>query len=98
MSAALDVAVSKHNGVWIVRPSGEVDMSTADEFRDALTGVHGPVLIDCSELRFIDASGLGVLAEVSATNGAMTLRGTSPFLRRTLDIVGMRSLLALEER
>jgi anti-anti-sigma factor len=98
MSADLVLSVSKQNGVWTVRPAGEIDLTTVDGFRETLEGLHGPILVDCSELSFIDARGLGALAAVRRGNGALTLRGTSPFLRRVVRTAGMGSVLALEER
>jgi anti-anti-sigma factor len=98
MSANLEVSVRKLNGAWTVRPAGEIDLATVEQFRECLAGLHGPIRVDCSELSFIDAVGLGALAEKHHENGALTLCGTTPFLRRLLEVVGMRSVLALEER
>lgn len=55
------------NKEWLwVKPDGELDMATADEFREALTdaltaGGFRHLWLDLSAVTFIDSSGLGVL-------------------------------------
>src|SRR5260370_33312828 len=43
---------------------GEVDMSDASQLQAALLKLKGDVVIDCSELTFIDSTGLHVLINV----------------------------------
>jgi anti-anti-sigma factor len=98
MATDLRVSVVKDADIWVVRPTGEVDSATVERLREALSEVHGPVLVDCSRIVFIDAAGLGALAAASGRNGSLTLRHTSPLLRRILRATGLESLVALEER
>ena len=54
-----------HRGARELRVTGELDLATSGELREALehrTGDADDVLIDLAECEFIDASGLGVMA------------------------------------
>ncbi len=98
MSASLDVHMTMVDGVCVIRLIGEVDLSTAHQLADALGQAHGAIEVDCAALRFIDAAGLGVLAHAASTNGSLAMRGTTPFLRRTVRAAGLERLLAPAER
>ena len=83
---------------------GEVDLRTAPALYGVLDGLIerglSEVVLDLSGLDFIDASGLGVIAAVSArlrTNGGvLTLRSSSTWTRRLLDATGMLDLIESE--
>lgn len=51
----------------LIAPQGDLDIGTVDEFRaelrDALSHVEGGLLIDLSEVDFIDSTGLGAVIE-----------------------------------
>ena len=72
--------------------SGELDMASADALRDALAGWDGTgtLLLDVSELRFMDSSGLRVLLEVVAggtdNGGTIVLLHPTSQVRKVLDI------------
>ena len=59
----MSLSVTVDNGV--VRVTGEVDVSNADELRSALAGELGAgaasVSVDLSEVPYIDSTGIGVL-------------------------------------
>jgi len=62
----------------VVRAHGEVDMGTVDELRDCLdpslwTGCAG-VLLDLSEVRFMDSTGLSTLVVADREFGAEGIR------------------------
>lgn len=73
--------------IWL---EGEIDMSSADELRSVLME-HGtgPLILDASNLTFMDSSGLKVLVEAAASrngSGSLVLRRPSNSVRRLLDI------------
>ncbi len=92
----LDVAVS--GASIVIRVSGEVDLSNAERFEEAIQlactdGGDRNVLVDLSELSFIDSTGLRVLIEAtrnSRSNGdQLHFRGPSPQVRRILEVTGI---------
>jgi anti-sigma B factor antagonist len=83
---------------------GELDVGTAVvgrlQLRGALETGQGPLVIDCSAVRFIDAAWLGVLVS-TARYGAqlgrkVTVAATGPRVLRALHLVGLRWLLGEE--
>jgi anti-sigma B factor antagonist len=53
---------------WQVDVSGEIDISTAQNLKDALVASHsehaGDIILDMSAVNYLDSSGLGVLISV----------------------------------
>ena len=65
-AAPFSVGVSQvSRGRFLVRVSGELDLTTAAQVREKvleLLGRHAEkISLDCSELTFIDSAGIGVL-------------------------------------
>jgi anti-sigma B factor antagonist len=65
VAVALTVSTRNDPGCSIVAVSGDVDISTSPDLREALAGVLAAgsrcVVVDLSAVRFIDSTGLGVL-------------------------------------
>lgn len=60
--------ITEHSGAPVVSPTGEIDLYTAPEFREAVESAVSRanpwkpvVVIDLSRVGFIDSSGVGVL-------------------------------------
>lgn len=75
-------------------PTGELDIATADHLREVLRDQEGPsrlILLDLSELDFIDVSGLRVVGEehARAERDGFTLEVAvgSGAVRRLLELV-----------
>jgi len=89
-------AVEEHDRAVVVRLVGELDLYNAEEVRETLDGVvaRGPerVVVDLSEVMFIDSTGLGVLVEARsklADRKSFLLSGPQPETRRALEISGL---------
>ena len=77
---------------------GELDMGTTPTLCTVLETVPGPLILECSNLEFIDSSGLGVLlAAHKQRGGEVTLRNVRPFARELLEITGLASLFGVDE-
>jgi anti-anti-sigma factor len=97
-------AVSPSAGPLTVFLPGELDVATAVvgrlQLRRGLETGRGPLFIDCSAVRFIDAAWLGVLVS-TARYGAQLGRKVivaepSPRVLRALRLVGLQWLLGEE--
>jgi anti-anti-sigma factor len=85
----------------MVTVSGEIDMETASQFRDAALGAlaHGPgtVELDLSGVTFMDSAGLHVLLATrrrAALVGAqLVVSDRSRVVGRLLDIAGVSGLI-----
>lgn len=82
---------------------GEIDLASSDRLHRRLEAAvlcsDGDFVLDASELRFIDSSGLRVLVDVRDTLVARgrTLRVVSlpRFAQRTIEIVGLQEVLGI---
>ena len=90
------VAVQELDGGCVVRLGGELDLYNAHVVRDALVGAcaNGPnrLVVDLSEVEFMDSTALGVLIEARTKleNGrAFILAAPALETKRALQISGL---------
>jgi anti-sigma B factor antagonist len=90
------------DGTWYVTVSGEIDMTTADEFQEGLLqaidgATGGVVVVDMSGVRFGDSSCLNALVaahEIAQRRGvAFRVGRYSPQFRPVLEITGLLEVL-----
>lgn len=87
----------------VVAVRGDVDLLTAPDLAAILTAVtdrgHANVVLDFSELDFLDAAGLQVIADTSARlqpSGSLSVRALPPMTHRILDITGVSAMVHIE--
>jgi anti-anti-sigma factor len=89
------------NGTPGFRLVGELDMSTAPIFAEALAQVDpdAPLTLDLSELTFIDSTGVqAIFAHALSTERKLVLDCPSPEIMRTLEILGISRHSQLDVR
>lgn len=99
----LFVTVSGDAQTCEIRLLGELDMSTAPQFRDELLRLaeagSPQITVDLTELAFIDSTGLSVLItglkRVRQQGGDMALRSPSPSTRKVLEITGLHEVFSI---
>lgn len=87
------ITTGKEGKVRVVRLAGQLDFFTADELRRQLRDFRAAgdlfLLVDLSEVAYVDSSGLGLLIEMqhcfTSAAGRMKLSGVNPEIRRVLD-------------
>ncbi len=59
----LEIAIQDNEAYTLIRPTGELDAYTVGTFRESLARLaeQGDLLIDLSEVSFMDSAGLGAL-------------------------------------
>lgn len=80
-----------------LRVSGEIDMSTVPTFEEALSAALGDkperLMIDLSEVNFMDSSGLNALVRarnaLEDTGVELVISGMSDPVRRLFDVSGL---------
>lgn len=102
-----EVGISFTGPDAVVLVVGEVDVSTALELGAILDGVinrhRQNVVLDLARCEFLDASGLGIIVRAVTrlrlrfAEGTLTVRSSSPMVRRILRITGVDQLVLLEE-
>lgn len=95
----MDLSVTVRADTTMCRVSGDVDISCSSELRErllaALEAPRARLILDLSEVTFMDASGLGALMAARRRSmllgGGVRLVGASPPVRRVLEASGLRS-------
>jgi anti-anti-sigma factor len=98
------VAASFADGQVVLALEGEVDALSAPEFgaffETMIDRGHRSVVLDLARLRFMDASGLAVIARgadrLEVTGGTLTVRTPKAMISRMFDITGFARLVELE--
>jgi anti-sigma B factor antagonist len=90
------------DGVVVVRPAGELDLSTAAEFRRLLSiaqsGTAATIVLDMSDVSFIDAHSLGLIVGASAAaegrGRVLRVDGLHGLPARVFRLTGLEPMLA----
>src|SRR4051812_14809823 len=101
MNDELTIRTSREGTTTTVAAEGEIDLSTVDELRSAVTNAADGVetlLLDLTAVEFIDSAGLGGLLELRSTlrSRAVTLQISADEgpVRQAMEITGLSELLA----
>ncbi|MFJ3714286.1 STAS domain-containing protein [Streptomyces sp. NPDC090057] len=97
----LEVVTSTTDGVTVVSAAGEIDHGSAGRLVRALDvsglGERPRVIVDMARVTFIDSSGINVLLaahrDLTAADGWLRLANASAYVLRTLQIVGIDTLV-----
>src|SRR3954468_15601061 len=95
--------VESLDGAVVLHLAGELDLYNADEVRsalaDALAQEPARIVVEMSEVEFIDSTALGVLIEARSKVGTNGLLLAAPQLetRRTLQVSGLDRHLAVHD-
>lgn len=93
------------DGKTVIAVSGEIDVYTAPKLRDKITELVGTgvydLVIDLSEVDFLDSTGLGVLVgglkKVRAHDGSLALVCHQDRLLKIFRITGLSKVFAIHE-
>jgi anti-sigma B factor antagonist len=94
----MDLAVSSHESIPVLRVTGDIDMASAPALAAALeqntANYRSPVLLDLTECSFVDSGGLNVLLQTVRQfdlQAWLGVLGANRNLRRIFEIVGLAS-------
>ncbi|HEX6472928.1 MAG TPA: STAS domain-containing protein [Streptosporangiaceae bacterium] len=101
----LQLTTQEVGGHAVLRLKGELDIATVDDLRDDLRKArqfYGErIILDLTELEFMDSQGLSVIVTchkaVTAAGGSLGLVAPRPIVRRTLEITGLTGRLDVYE-
>lgn len=101
---ALTVSTRNDPGCAIVAVSGDVDISTSPDLREALADVLAAgdrcVVVDLSAVRFIDSTGLGVLVgaytAVRNAGGRLAVVNDHAAVLKVLNITALDEVLGVQ--
>ena len=89
----------------VLRPSGELDLATSGPFRrevqQVLASEPEELVIDLTDVSFLDSSGIAVLASAlkaqRARSAELAVLNPQPIVQRALELVGLGILIAPED-
>ena len=90
----LEIAIEQNDDHTLCRPVGEIDAYTVGQFRESLAELaeQNRVIVDLSEVPFMDSAGLGALIggirRVREHEGAVVVVSTSATITRLLHTTG----------
>ncbi len=99
----LEIEVEETEQYTLCRPSGELDAYTVGAFRETLTELAGKthLLIDLSEVPFMDSAGLGALIggirRTREADCAVAVACSRPALTRLLHTTGFDRIVPVTE-
>ncbi|MDA8296175.1 MAG: STAS domain-containing protein [Actinomycetota bacterium] len=103
MDELFQVKVREQAGASVVSAEGEVDVSTAPALRQRLYELpdSAKVVVDLSEVTFLDSTGLGVLVAAlkrvreSDAGGDLRLVVTRPQVSKVLEVTGLSTVFSV---
>ena len=93
----------QRDGAVVVRLGGEIDLYNADDVRkalvDAIDAGTARIVVDLSEVEFVDSTALGVLLEARSKIGrdGLLLAAPQAETRRALQVSGLDRHLAVHD-
>lgn len=102
-SPELQLSSEVLQGIHVLRASGEVDLSVKEQFErridEAVEGAHSPLVIDLTDVRYMDSSGLNVLARaqrrMTARNDRLCIVLQDPHLQKVFEMMGFDKLFRI---
>jgi anti-sigma B factor antagonist len=90
-------------GHHVIAVRGEIDLFTAPDLKqvltDAIEGGEHRVVIDLSEVSFLDSTALGVLIgavkRLRSRGGALAIVNTDPSIAKTFEITGLDQIFTI---
>lgn len=100
----IHVATDRRGDAAVVTVAGEVDAHTASEVRAAVEAAIGPqarVVVDLTDVTFLDSTGLGVfvtaLKHLREQQGTLDLVITSPRVLKVFELTGLDVVIPIRD-
>jgi anti-sigma B factor antagonist len=99
----LETSVRSINGIPVIDVAGEIDLYTAPAFRDILRQAfddgHRRILVNMSQVRYVDSSGFGTLLgatkRLRPSGGSISLVGCNPSIQKMLRVTRLNTLFGV---
>ncbi|MFE6822034.1 STAS domain-containing protein [Streptomyces sp. NPDC057690] len=92
MPTRLTLTRGRHSdGGTLLAVAGEIDMSNSGTLADAIDGVTGPLVVDLTDVEYLDSAGLNVL--FAHADRIELIAG--PLLERVLSVSGLTRLVTV---
>ena len=100
----LDANYDDKNQKWDVNLYGEVDIYNADSLKNELHSLFAEkpadIIINCSDLKYIDSTGLGVLVnalkKVKEQDKSISIVNLKPYIAKIFTLTGLNKIFEIE--
>lgn len=100
----LDANYDENNNRWDVNLYGEVDIYNADSLKNELQSLiaekSADIVLDCTNLKYIDSTGLGVLVnalkKVEETENSIRIVNLKPYIAKIFTLTGLDKIFVIE--
>lgn len=103
MGLIMNGVENKEENKWIFSPKGDLDIYTSNEFKEIIINLfkeeHKDILIDGSNLEYVDSTGLGaliyLLKEVQNEGFQIYLENIKPNIKKLFSITELDKLFVI---
>ena len=92
-SAAAGLQAREEDGALVLRLSGDLDVTNAEQIRSAIDAMVSSeterLIFDLEGLQFMDSSGIAMLVSVARKVREVELRNPSAIVRRLFELTGL---------
>jgi anti-sigma B factor antagonist len=100
----LDASFDESREQWDVRLYGEVDIYNADSLKSELHSLidekKADIVLDCTSLKYIDSTGLGVLVsalkKVKEAEKQIRIISLKPYIAKIFILTGLDKIFSIE--
>ena len=100
----LDANYDESKDIWDVHLYGEVDIYNADSMKSELHALidekKADVVLDCTSLKYIDSTGLGVLVstlkKVKEADKQISIVALRPYIAKIFTLTGLDKVFSIE--
>jgi len=100
----LDANFDEHKDQWDVNLYGEVDIYNADSLKTELHALieqrKADIVLNCTNLKYIDSTGLGVLVsalkKVKEAERAISIINLKPYIAKIFTLTGLDRIFVIE--
>jgi len=98
-SAAAGLQAREEDGALVLRLSGNLDVTNAEQVRSAIDAVVSNqterLIFDLEGLQFMDSSGIAMLVSVARKVREVELRNPSAIVRRLFELTGLANTFSV---
>ena len=100
----MDVIINKNEGKTLVKLSGRVDTTNAEQFQKDLAPLYEDAQpdfeLDCTDMDYTSSQGLRIFLMlqkyVTSKNGSMLMSNMKPNVKEVFDITGFSSIIKIK--
>lgn len=100
----MEINYLEDRDTWLIKIDNDLDLYTVPELRKAVTECvaqkETDFVFDCTEMGFIDSTGLGELASlmknVKKYYGTISIKGLKPHIKKVFLITGLNTIFNID--